>query len=391
MRKKICVVTGSRADYGLLYPLLRKIRSSGAFRLQVVATGMHLSRKYGLTFREIEKDGFRIDEKVDMLLPGDTPEYISRSVGLGCAGFGGTFARLKPDLVVVLGDSFVIFSAAISAFIAKIPIAHIHGGELTEGAMDDAFRHSITKMSLLHFTSTAEYRKRVIQLGESPERVFNVGALGIDNIRMITPLSKKELEKELDLGFEKKVALVTFHPATLDAGDAGKQFRELLRALDAFSGLNLVFTMPNADPGSEKIYKLIGAYVKNNPGKARSFASLGRLKYLSVLKHADVIIGNSSSGIIEAPSFGKPTVNIGSRQQGRIRADSVIDCDPVWSDITRAIRKALSVSFAEFCRSVENPYGDGRTARRIVKALIKNTGKPRSLNKRFYDIRYVQK
>ena len=386
MRKKICVVTGSRADYGLLYPLLCKIRSSGAFRLQIIATGMHLSRKYGLTFREIEKDGFKIDEKVNMLLPGDTPADISRSVGLGCAGFGGALTRLKPDLVVVLGDRFEIFSAAISAFIAKIPIAHIHGGELTEGAMDDAFRHSITKMSLLHFTSNNEYRKRVIQLGESPERIFNVGALGIDNIRVISLLSKKELEKALDLKFEKKIALITFHPATLDAGDAGAQFRELLKALDAFKDLKSIFTMPNADPGGKAIAKLIAAYVKDNPDKARSFASLGRSKYLSCIKHVDVIVGNSSSGIIEAPSLGKPSVNIGSRQQGRIRADSVIDCDPAASDITRAIRKALSVPFAEFCRSVKNPYGDGKTAGRIVNALIRNAVKLQSLKKRFYDI-----
>jgi GDP/UDP-N,N'-diacetylbacillosamine 2-epimerase (hydrolysing) len=389
MKKKICVVTGSRAEYGLFYPLLGKIRSSGAFRLQVIATGMHLSPKFGLTFREIEKDGFKIDEKVKMLLPGDTPADISRSVGLGCSGFAGAFARLEPDLVVVLGDRFEIFSAAIAAFIAKIPVAHIHGGELTEGAMDDAFRHSITKMSALHFTSTGEYRRRVIQLGEPPERVFNVGALGIDNIRLTKLLSKKESERALGLKFGGKAALVTFHPATLETGDTGKQFRELLKALDAFKELKLVFTMPNTDPGGAAIAKLIDLYVKDNPERACSFASLGRVKYLSCLKHIDVVIGNSSSGIIEAPSFGKPTVNIGSRQQGRIRADSVIDCDPVSAGITRAIRKALSVPFAEFCRSVKNPYGDGKTTGRIVNALIRNAGRFRSLKKRFYDIKHV--
>lgn len=389
MKKKICVVTGSRAEYGLLYPLLGRIRASKALRLQLIAAGMHLSPKFGLTYREIEKDGFEIDEKVKMLLPGNTPADISRSVGLGCSGFAGAFARLKPDLVVVLGDRFEIFSAVIAAFIAKIPVAHIHGGELTEGAMDDAFRHSITKMSILHFTAAAEYRKRVIQLGESPERVFNTGALGIDNIRSARLLSKKGLEKELGIKFKRKTALVTFHPATLDGGDAGKQFRELLRALDSFRELGLIFTMPNADPGSRKISGLIDAYVKDNRDRARSFASLGRLRYLSAMKHADVVIGNSSSGIIEAPSFGKPSVNIGSRQRGRIRADSVIDCGPVSSEITRAIRKALSASFAKSCRSVKNPYGDGKTAGRIVNALIKNSGKLRSLEKRFYDIKHV--
>lgn len=391
MKKKICVVTGSRAEYGLLYPLLKKIKSENLFELQIAATGMHLSPEFGRTFEEIEEGGFKISRKVRMLLSADTANAISKSVGLGCIGFADAFASLKPDLVVALGDRFEIFSAVIPAFIARIPVAHIHGGELTEGAMDDAFRHSITKMSILHFTSTEEYRKRVIQLGESPERVFNAGALGIDNLRLLKPLSKKELENELDLEFGGKTALVTFHSATLDLEDPGKQFQKLLMVLDTFKELKVIFTMPNADPGGRIIRKLIAAYVRNNPGKAYSFASLGRLKYLSVLKYVDVVIGNSSSGIIEAPSLGKPTVNIGSRQRGRVRAASVIDSAPIGLDIAKALKKALSPEFKEFCRFVKNPYGDGRAADRITSILKKNIGRIESIEKSFYNLRDVQK
>jgi len=386
MKKKICVVTGSRADYGILYPLLKQLKIYGKFNLQIVVTGMHLCPEFGSTYREIEKDGFRINAKVNSNLVRDSAVDISKSIGTTCSGFADTLKRLKPDLVVVLGDRFEIFAAVIPAFIAKIPIAHIHGGELTEGAMDDAFRHSITKMSYYHFTSTQEYRKRVIQLGESPERVFNVGALGVDNCMALKFRSRQELENELKFKFGAKTALVTFHPATLDEESPLKQFNELLKALDAFADLRVIFTLPNADPNGRVIIKAINKYVKNNPSRAYAFASLGRVNYLSILNQVDLVIGNSSSGIIEAPSFGKPTVNIGIRQKGRIMAGSVINCQARKKNIATAIKKALSPSFISLCQRIKNPYGDGKTAKRIVRIISEHINNIHHIRKVFKDI-----
>lgn len=386
MKKKICVVTGSRADYGLLYPLLKKIKSCAKFNLQIVACGMHLCPEFGLTFKEIEKDGFRVNEKVKVDLSRDSATDISKSVGQGCIGFADIFKRLKPDLLLVLGDRFEIFSAVIPAFIAKIPIAHIHGGELTEGAIDDAFRHSITKMSFLHFASTKEYCRRIIQLGESADRVFNVGALAMDNIVSLKFRSRKELENILNFSLKEKTALVTFHPATLDNESTALQFSELLKALDSFTDLKVIFTLPNADPNGRIIIKLINKYVRNNPDKACSFASLGRLNYLSVLNQVDVIAGNSSSGIIEAPSLGKPTVNIGPRQKGRIMVESIINCQPRKTSIRIALRKAFSADFIKLSKKVKSPYGNGKSAERIVKIISNNINNIHSLSKAFRDI-----
>lgn len=387
MKKKICIVTGSRAEYGLFYPLLKHLKAERRCKLQIVACGMHLSSEFGLTYKGIEKDGFKIDEKLKMPVVDHTKKGITKSTGYGVMGFADIFDKLSPDIVILLGDRFETFSAAIAAFINRIPIAHIHGGELTKGSLDDALRHSITKMSYLHFASTERYRKRIIQLGESPDRVFNVGAPGIDNIKNLNLMDRDDLEKKINFKFGRKTALVTFHPATLEYKTAKLQIKELLQAIDTFGDLKVIFTRPNADVDSNIIIELIDDYAKRHHGKAISFISLGNLKYLSTVKCVDVVIGNSSSGVIEVPSLGKPTVNIGDRQDGRIKAKSVIDCKPRAVDIRRAIKKALSKDFQHHCMLVKNPYGDGNAAEKIVKIIRRYLDKEIALKKTFYDIR----
>lgn len=387
MKKNICVITGSRAEYGLFLPLLKLLKSNKAFRLQVMVTGMHLSREFGLTYREIEKDGFKINERVDIELDSDKPQGILNSMGLALSGIGKALKRLEPDLVIVLGDRFETFCAAVAAYVHRIPVAHLYGGESTSGAIDEAFRHSITKMSLLHFTSTEEYRKRVIQLGESPERVFNVGAIGIDNIRQMKLLGKTELGKSLGFDLEGALALVTFHPVTLEHNTAGRQVAELLRALDYFQGLKIIFTSPNADTEGRGIIKLINRYVDRNPRKAKVFVSLGQRHYLSLLKHVNIVAGNSSSGIIEAPSFKIPTINIGDRQKGRIKAKTVIDCPPENFAIISAVKKGLMPAFQASCRKVKNPYGDGRSAQKIMRVLLRLNWNKLDLKKSFFDLK----
>jgi len=386
MNKEICIVTGTRAEYGLFYPLLKRLKCEYEFKIRVVATGMHLCPEFGLTYKEIEADGFPVDEKIEMLLSSDTVTGISKSVGIGIISFADVFERLKPDLVIVLGDRFETFAASVAAFIARIPVAHLHGGEVTDGVIDDSLRHAITKMSYLHFTSAEKYRQRVIQLGESPDRVFNVGGLGIDNIKQKRLLSKPELEERLNFKLGKKTALVTYHPVTLENATSEKQFCELLKALDEFDDLKIIFTHPNADADGRVIIRLIDDYVTSNPEKARSFRSLGALKYLSAVKYVDLVAGNSSSGIIEAPSFQKPVVNIGDRQKGRIKAASIIDCMPVHDDIAAAIKKALSADFRNACMHVTNPYGDGNAAERIVDILKCELLKQITLKKGFFDV-----
>ncbi len=389
MKKKVCVVTGTRADYGLFYPLLKRIKKDDLFDLQIIAAGMHLSPEFGYTYKEIEADGFRIDEKVDMDLSSDTEAGISNSIGTGIAGFADVFSRSKPDILLLLGDRFETLAAAISAFIAKIPIAHLHGGELTEGAIDDSFRHAITKMSLLHFTSTDEYRNRVIQLGEAPDRVFNVGALGIDNIKETKLLSKDELENDLGCEFGNRTVIVTYHPVTLENNTSKEQFSELLGALNNITDLNIIFTKPNADTDGRVIIELIDDHVIRNPERTASFTSLGRLRYLSALNCADLVIGNSSSGIIEAPSLGIPTVNIGDRQKGRIRAESVIDCSPEKESIGAAIEKAFSDEFRKLCTVVKNPYGDGIASEKILGILKIKLQEPIMIKKGFFDLKNI--
>jgi GDP/UDP-N,N'-diacetylbacillosamine 2-epimerase (hydrolysing) len=389
MNKKICVVTGTRAEYGLFYPLIKRLEKEDMFDLQLVATGMHLSPEFGLTYKEIEKDGFIIDSKVEMLLSSDSESGISKSIGIGILSFADVFEHSRPDLLIVLGDRFETFAAAVAAFIARIPVAHLHGGEVTEGVIDDSLRHSITKMAYLHFTSAELFRQRVIQLGESPDRVFNVGALGIDNIKTIQLLSREELEERLNFTFGQQTALITYHPVTLESGTSEQHMREILSALDEFNDLKIIFTHPNADTDGRVIIRLIDEYVARNPEKARSFSSLGKLKYLSAMKHVDLVAGNSSSGIIETPSFQKPVVNIGDRQKGRMKAESIIDCAPARDDIVSAIKRGLSVEFQNACRKVANPYGDGSAAERIVDILKIELAKKIKLKKGFFDLNQI--
>lgn len=386
IKKKICFFTGTRAEYGLLNPLMLKVKKNKEFQLQIIASGMHLSPEFGLTFNEIIKDGFKIDEKVEMLLSSDTPCGLSKSVGLGLMSIAEAYQRLKPDLVVILGDRFESFSAAAAALICRVPIAHLHGGEATFGVIDEAIRHSITKMSLLHFTATKEYRKRVIQLGETPGRVFNVGSLGVDNIKNLRLMQRQDLENELKFKFGEKMMLVTFHPVTLENNTAAEQFTELLKALNEFRDYKIIFTKPNADTGGRIIMKLIDNYVERNSGRAAAFISLGKIKYLSAVKYADVVLGNSSSGIIEAPSFHKPTVNIGDRQKGRVKAKSIIDCKPAKKSIVFALRKAFSPEFLSICKDVKNPYYRPHTADTIYNILRRNITNLNKNKKVFFEL-----
>lgn len=384
--KKICVITGTRADYGLLRPLIKRIKEDKELELQLIATGMHLSPEFGLTYREIEKDGFKIDEKIEMLLSSDTGVGISKSMGLAMIGFAEVLNRLKPDMVIVLGDRYEIFAASSSAMISKIPIAHIQGGETTEGAFDEAFRHSITKMSYLHFTSTERYRKRVIQLGEHPNRVFNVGAIGIESIKDLKLLSKDELEKSIDFKLYGKTALVTFHPVTLEKNTSKGQFQQLLNVLDKFKNLKVIFTKANSDTDGRVINMMIDDYIRNNQNKSIGFTSMGQLRYLSSMQYVDLVIGNSSSGIIEAPSFNIPTINIGDRQKGRIQADTIINVNPIEDEIYEAIEIGLSMEFKEKIKWSKNPYGEGKVAEKILHIVKESLNDNLILKKTFYDL-----
>src|SRR3990167_6101165 len=388
MNRKICVVTGTRAEYGLLYWLIKAVQEELSLDLQLIATCMHLSPEFGLTYKDIEQDGFKIDEKIEMLLSADTPSAISKSMGLGIIGFADAFARLRPDVVILLGDRFEALSAAIAAMNARIPIAHIHGGELTLGVIDEAIRHSITKMSHLHFASTNEYRDRIIQLGEDPNKVFNVGALGVYNIKKLNLLDKLSLEQSLEFKFHKKNLLVTFHPVTVNKPEL--QFQSLLSALEELSDTQLIFTKANADAGSRKINQLIDQFIQDHPDRAVSFVSLGYLRYLSILQFVDGVIGNSSSGLIEAPSFKIGTINIGDRQQGRIRPNSVIDCLPETRAIRSAIVQLYSAPFQKTLEIIINPYEGKNTVETIIN-ILKNISLIEILKKSFYDLRKPSK
>jgi len=384
MKRKICVVTGTRAEYGLLYWLIKEIESDNELELQLIVTGMHLSCEFGLTYKEIEKD-FKIDKKVDMKLLSDTAVGISKSMGLAQIGFGEAYDELKPDMLVVLGDRYEILSAVTSAMIANIPIAHLHGGETTEGAFDESIRHSITKMSHLHFTATDEYRDRVIQLGENPSRVFNVGGLGIDNIKKLKLLSKSEFEKSINFKLNKKNILITFHPVTLENSTAKEQFNELLLAVDELKDTNIIFTKANSDTDGRVINSMIDDYVSKNSDKSVVFISLGQLRYLSALQYMDAVVGNSSSGLLEAPSFKIGTINIGDRQKGRIKAQSVISSNSLKMDIQKAFEKLYSTEFQDILKETKNHYGDGGASLEI-KDRIKKFSLAGILKKSFYDI-----
>lgn len=362
---------------------MKEIQANSGLELQVVATGTHLSPEFGRTITNIESDGFVLAEQVEMLLSSDTSVGIAKSIGLGIIGFADAFRRLMPDIVVVLGDRFEVFAAAQAALVARIPLAHLHGGETTEGAIDEAFRHCITKMAHLHFTATEEYRKRVIQLGENPERVFNFGAMAIDGIKKYKLLSRPDLEQTLGFTFAPQNLLVTFHPVTLEADTAGQQFGELLAALEDFTEPRLIFTMPNADTGGRVIRRMIEEFVMKHPERAVSYESLGQLRYFSVMAQVDGVVGNSSSGLIEAPFFHIGTVNIGDRQAGRVKSASVIDCEPTRQSIISAFQCLYSNEFQALLPRVVNPYGDELVAHKIMKTLAEYP-LDRILKKRFF-------
>lgn len=386
--KKICVVTGTRAEYGLLKPLIDKINKDDNLELQLIVTGMHLSPEFGMTYNEIINDGYKVDEKIEILLSSDTAVGISKSMGLATISFAEAFERLKPDMLVVLGDRFEIFSVCSSAVVAKIPIAHLHGGETTEGAFDEAFRHSITKMSYLHFTSTEEYKRRVIQLGENPERVFNVGAIGVENILKMDLMSKEELEKSINFNLEKSFSLVTFHPVTLENSTSEEQIKEVLDALDSFKDMRYIITKANSDSDGRIINKIIDDFCNSNKEKVISFTSMGYKRYLSAMKYCDMVIGNSSSGIIEVPSFKKATINIGDRQKGRTQAKSVINCKPIRDEIIDSINYARSDKFKDVLSNVVNPYEKDDTSEKIIMEIKKVLNNPIDIKKSFYNIEF---
>ena len=387
MNRKICVITGARADYGLLRWVMQGIKDDSELTLQIIATGMHLSPEFGLTYQAIEQDGFQIDRKVEMLTSSDTTVGIAKSMGLGMIGFADALYELQPDLIVVLGDRFEIFAAVSAAMVARIPVAHLHGGEATEGMIDESIRHSITKMSQLHFVAAEVYRQRVIQLGEQPNRVFLVGGLGIDNIKRLQLLTRSDLEASLDFKFGAKNLLVTFHPVTLETATAGSQMQELLEALAQLKNTQLIFTLPNADTDGRVLIEMVHNFVDQHTN-ARAYSSLGQLRYLSCIAQVDGVIGNSSSGLTEVPSFKKGTINIGDRQLGRLQADSIINSDPKQESIASALTQLYSADFQGRLLKVVNPYGEGGASQSIV-STIKTISLDEILKKRFHDMEKI--
>lgn len=390
MKKAICIVTGTRAEYGLLRPIIIQLAATNSFDVKIVVTGMHLAENFGYTYQEIEADGLSIDAKIDVLQNEDSNKAMSKAIGIGVIRFAEYFEKTQPDLVVVLGDRFEIFATATAAAVACIPIAHLHGGETTEGAVDEFFRHSISKMSYLHFTSTEQYRQRVINMGEAPSRVFNVGAIGVENILSMSLMTKEQLARSLAFDLNNPYALVTFHPVTLEKDTATKQIEVLLAALDETNELNYLFTKANADANGRAINDKIDAYCAKKRN-AVAFTSLGALRYLSAMKYCEMVIGNSSSGIIETPSFQKPTINIGDRQKGRICAKSVLSCEPEKGSIIKCIKKARTQQFLQEIAHQVNPYSDGKTSEKIVDVIKdfldnNNNNEKINLKKNFYDV-----
>lgn len=368
MSRSICVVTGSRADYGLLRWVMADIEAAEDLTLQIIASGMHLSPRFGQTLDAIEMDGLTVDWEVEMLLASDTPSGVTKSIGLGIIGFADAYERLKPDIVVILGDRFEALAAAVAAVVGRIPIAHIHGGEVTEGALDDAFRHAITKMASLHYVAAEPYRRRVIQLGESEEKVFVVGGMGLDCIERLQLLDRPELEESLGCQLGTRSLLITFHPVTLEAESSLEQLGELLAALEERGDTRLIFTLPNADPGGHGHAGLVEEFARSN-SNALVVTSLGQRRYLSCLREVDGVVGNSSSGLLEAPSLGTGTVDIGSRQLGRLRAPSVLSCNPLRAEISATIDRLYSPDFREILKVRESPYGSAGASAKVVASL----------------------
>jgi GDP/UDP-N,N'-diacetylbacillosamine 2-epimerase (hydrolysing) len=388
IKRKICVVTGTRAEYGLLRWVIDGIAKSPVLRLQLIVTGMHLSPEFGLTVQEIEVDGHRIDRRVEMLLSSDSPVGITKSMGLGMIGIADALADLQPDLLLVLGDRFEIFAAASAALIARIPVAHIHGGEITEGAFDNAIRHSISKIAHLHFVAAEEYHRRVIQMGEHPDRVFLVGGLGVDAIKRLKLLTREELEVSLDFKLGRRNLLITFHPVTLEQNTSAHQMGELLAALDEQEDTHLIFTMPNADTEGRILIEMIKDFCAARP-HAKAFTSLGQLRYFSCLQYVDGVVGNSSSGLLEVPSFKIGTLNIGDRQKGRLKSASIIDCAPEYHSIMLGLKRLTSKSFRETLIHSSAPYLDGNASSRIISCLEQAT-ESINLKKTFFDIQDLE-
>ncbi|QPJ64081.1 MAG: UDP-N-acetylglucosamine 2-epimerase (hydrolyzing) [Candidatus Nitrohelix vancouverensis] len=382
--RSLCVVTGTRADYGHLSCLMRAIQNDPELRLQVVATGMHLSPEFGMTVDGIIEDGFEVSARVEMLLSSDTAVGIGKSIGLGVIGFAEVFDRLQPDVTILLGDRFEMLAAAMAATAARIPIAHLHGGETTEGAMDEAFRHAITKMSHVHFVAAEAYQCRVRQMGEGPSRIFNFGAPGLDLLKTMERPTRADLEARLGLSLGERNFLVTYHPETLNREGPEKAIQALFEALDVFPDARIIFTKPNCDEGGRKIIELIDAFVEARQERAVAHVSLGSYYYFGVMNEVDAVIGNSSSGLIEAPVFEKPTVNIGDRQKGRLRAGSVVDCDETKASIEAAIRQVLSVDFQMKLKGVKSPYYQGGASEKIL-AVLKSFDL-QNIKKTFYDL-----
>ena len=387
MLRKICVVTGTRAEYGLLKFLMEEIKNSESFEMQLVVTGSHLSERHGYTVNEIINDGFKINSLLDIKLVNDGNHAVCNSTAKCIQLFSKTLDKLKPDLIIVLGDRYELLAVVTASMIHRVPIAHIHGGEITEGAFDDGIRHSITKLSQLHFVASNEYKKRVIQLGENPDFVFNVGGLGVDAIKKIKLLSKKELEDSLKIKFWEKNLLITYHPLTIPIKENSKfEISQLLNGLSKFEDTLQIFTMPNADPGNIGIFNTIHEYVEENEN-VYAFESLGQLRYLSCLAYIDAVIGNSSSGILEVPSFKKGTINIGDRQKGRLFADSVISCSNKSFDIEEAIKKIYKYDFKVTLKDTTNPYGEGGASKKI-KEIIEEIDFEKLQRKHFFNINF---
>lgn len=388
--KKICVLTATRAEYGLLKPIILKLNEYEEVDLRVVVTGSHLSPEFGLTYNEIVEDGVKIDKKIEILLSGDTPSAISKSMGLAMIGFADYFKDFSPDLLLVLGDRYETLAVAIVAMNQRIPIAHMHGGESTEGLVDESIRHSISKMSYLHFTSTEEYRKRVIQLGENPDYTFNVGSIGVENIKNMQYMSKHDLSKSIGFKLDKPYALVTFHPVTLENQSSRSQINELLKALSIYDQMKFIFTKANSDADGRIINSMIDDFVKLNKN-CIAVSSLGIKRYLAAVKYSNFVIGNSSSGIIEVPSFRVPTINIGDRQKGRIRAQSIIDCIPEYKAIIDAINKANNQEFRSRLENIKNPYEKDNTSNSIVNIIMDFLGNDKiDIKKKFFDVDFME-
>ncbi len=381
--RKICIVTTTRAEYGLLKPLMEEIDNDPLLELQTLVTGTHLAPEFGETYKEIEKD-FTISIKVAMDISSDTAENLSCSTAKLQCDITHSFSELQPDIVVILGDRYEILSIVTAAFMLHIPIAHIHGGEITEGAIDDSIRHAVTKLSHLHFTSTEIYKQRVIQLGEEPKRVFNVGSLGVENSKKVQLLSKKDFEDTISFQLGEKNLLVTYHPQTISHLTPKEQFQILLDALDDFKDIKIIFTKANADEGGKIINTMIDNYTSNNKEKSIAFASLGQLRYFNAIRYVDTVVGNSSSGILEVPSFNTPTINIGERQQGRVMAQTIINCSINKDEIVKAIKQVYSNEQKSF-PTITNPYEGIETAH-TIKEELKNVSLDKILQKSFYDL-----